>query len=999
MNLIIKTQLTILFVFLATLSGVAAYSQTDDFTQLDGLPCNSVNHIFEDSRGLIWLATDAGLCEFSGFKVKYRKELNRLQGEKVTCVTENLNGNLIIAARGVGVCEFDGEHLEVIASTENTDLNDVYSVKVFANKLMVGTSNGIYLSNNLDTLDEFSLVEGTKEVNVLEAISSKSEVVIFPKLELGAYKFISGNFSKIDNTTSEVLELGKGFYGEIEVGQQILLDVDTKKVQCDVLSALSHQSESIYLLRFFKNGLEYRKLISVRNNICVDLLQENDLEDVFVQCMFKHSLMGDIWLGTKNHGLISLKQSLFTLYTVSSLVPNCNEITDLLSGADGSLIIAGRNIVAKVKNEKIIKSISEKEFIRLLPKSKKKIDLVVNDIELMGNSIWIATNYGFYTLHCNSFLLNYKNIAVATKCTITSNGDLFCYDGKQFFTCGIKNNSVDIKWNLPNEEEVEITKIIEFDSYIWVATETHGIYRFGENEVKKFGRNNIGIHNVVNDMLVLPDSSIIAGGNNGIVYRLKSEGDELIIIDSLDHSDGLDGISVHGFQYHKDGSIWCGTNLGVHRFEYETWHPDSSVKYRFWNASKKVEFRGKESVVDKYNNIWVKSNYALMKIQANDFTDDNTVYKPTLLEVKVKDNNWRLKKSEFDKWTKTPNNPIHLKYYENYVRLRYGMLYCDDLENIRYRYRLVGLDNHWSDWVKSNEVVYSNLSGGEYTFELEDRKLSSGKIGKYSIDIILATAWWNAVWFWFLVLGIIGVLTYYAINHFKSRIKFEEKQRTKQFNRVIGLKIRALQHQLDPHFVFNSLNSIQSYILEDDQDRALEYLSDFSMVLRNNINNANKNLISLSEEVAYLKLYLKLEQMRFEEKFTFQINLDDKINSLDIKVPPMLIQPFLEHAIRNGISKLDRLGKIVIHFILEDDGYLKCEIVDNGLGNRKIDLTNSESELVKGNSLQITCDRMKLLNKVLNNGRIYSYQISECVDSKTNFSGVKTVLGFPKLKL
>ncbi len=393
-------------------------------------------------------------------------------------------------------------------------------------------------------------------------------------------------------------------------------------------------------------------------------------------------------------------------------------------------------------------------------------------------------------------------------------------------------------------------------------------------------------------MLVLPDSSIIAGGNNGIVYRLKSEGDELIIIDSLDHSDGLEGISVHGFQYHKDGSIWCGTNLGVHRFEYETWHPDSSVKYRFWNASKKVEFRGKESVVDKYNNIWVKSNYALMKIQANDFTDDNTVYKPTLLEVKVKDNNWRLKKSEFDKWTKTPNNPIHLKYYENYVRLRYGMLYCDDLENIRYRYRLVGLDNHWSDWVKSNEVVYSNLSGGEYTFELEARKLSSGKIGKYSIDIMLATAWWQTVWFWFIVVSILGVLTYYAINHFKSRIKFEEKQRTKQFNRVIGLKIRALQHQLDPHFVFNSLNSIQSYILEDDEDRALEYLSDFSMVLRNNINNANKNLISLSEEVAYLKLYLKLEQMRFEEKFTFQINLDDKINSLDIKVPPMLIQHF-----------------------------------------------------------------------------------------------------------
>lgn len=999
MNLIIKTQLTIFILFLAVFKGIAAYSSTGDFTQLDGLPCNCVNHIFEDSRGMIWLATDAGLCEFNGFEVKYRKELNRLQGEKVTSITENKNGSLIIAATGVGICEFDGDNLEVISTSKGNDFNDIHSVDIFANNLIVGTSNGIYLSNRLDTLCEFFLIEGTKELNILETRSSNKGTIILPKLEQGAYRLESGVLTNIDNAKPQFLEFGKRFYGEVEVGQKVFLALDNKKVVCDVLNILFDKNERIVLLRYFQNGFEFRKLLSIRNNICVDFLAENGLDDVFVQCMFKHSLMGDVWLGTRNHGLISLKQSIFTLYDVSSLIPGSNQIVDLLSYSDGSIIVAGRNNIAKIKNEKVINSINQKEFLKLLPKSKKKKELVINDIELKGNTIWVATNYGFYTWNCNSYILTYKNVAVATNFIVISNGNLFCYDGTQFFTCGIRNNSLDTKWNLSKGEEVEITKIIEFDSYIWVATETHGIYRFGGNGVKKFGRNNIGIHNVVNDMLVLPDSCIIAGGNNGIVYKLKSEGDELVIIDSLDQGDGLEGISVHGFQYHKDGSIWCGTNLGVHRFEYKTWHPDSVVEYRFWNANKKVEFRGKESVVDEYDNIWVKSDYALMKIEANDFISDNAAYTPILLEVKVKDSNWRLKKSEFDKWTKTPNNPIHLSYNENYFRLHYGMMYCDALENIRYRYRLVGLDNHWSDWVKSDEVVYSNLRGGEYTFEIEARKLSSGKLGKYTIDIILETAWWKTVWFWFIVISILGVLTYYGIHLFKSRVKLEEKQRTKQFNRVIGLKIRALQHQLDPHFIFNSLNSIQSYILEDDEDKALEYLSDFSMVLRNNINNANKNLISLSEEVAYLKLYLKLEQMRFEEKFTFQINLDDKINSLDIKIPPMLIQPFLEHAIRNGISKLDRHGKIVIRFILENDGYLKCEIIDNGLGNRKIELTNAESEIVKGNSLQITCDRMKLLNKVLTNGKTYSYQINECVESKTNFSGVKTVLGFPSLEL
>jgi LytS/YehU family sensor histidine kinase len=167
------------------------------------------------------------------------------------------------------------------------------------------------------------------------------------------------------------------------------------------------------------------------------------------------------------------------------------------------------------------------------------------------------------------------------------------------------------------------------------------------------------------------------------------------------------------------------------------------------------------------------------------------------------------------------------------------------------------------------------------------------------------------------------------------------------------------------------------------------------MVLRNNIDNANKDMISLTEELTYLKLYLKLEQMRFEEKFSFLISVDENINPHNIKMPPMLIQPFLEHAIKYGIGKLNKAGKLVIRFILEEDGYLKCEITDNGLGNRKIDI--EKSEFVKDNSLQITCDRMKLLNKVLTNGRTYSYQINEFIDSKTQFSGVKTELGFPKL--
>ncbi|NOU60877.1 sensor histidine kinase [Marinifilum caeruleilacunae] len=996
MNLKIKQQIIFLLLLFPAFNLFAGFSQTDGFTQVDGLPCNCVNHIFEDSRGLIWLATDAGLCEFNGYEVGFRKELNRLQGEKVTSLAEDAKGNLIITASGVGVCEFDGEKLEVLTNLiENTPI-EIRSVSKHNNSIFIGASNGVFVRDTAKHAVKFLQLSGSENLNVSSTMVQDDNLIVFPKFKLGSSKYQSEQIVSTKHHKRKVLQLNTKFRQNILVGEQVILKGDGENIICDVINRLTNKNELFVLLRYFKNNQEHRKLISIKDELCVDYLEENNLHDVFVQSLFKHKLTKDVWLGTKNHGLIRLKQSIFTLYKLEDLLPEIGNVVDFVSLLDGSVFLAG-NGIGKVVDGRVQEMIPIQQFQNLLPKNSKDRDIIFNDIEKNGDVLWIATNHGFFTLDGNTFRLEYKGISKAIKFIVLSNNRLFYYDGSRFVTTGMNSGKTKIHMKHTERDELEITKMIEFDSKVWVSTENQGIYRFDEDSVYEYGRKNCGIHNVVNDMLILPDSSIIAGGNNGILYKLKSQGNKLIIKDSIDNSDGLEGISVHGFQYLSDGSIWCGTNLGVHRFDYSTWHPDSVLRYRFWNASKDVEFRGKESLIDRYGNIWVNSNHTLMKINADDYDVDNTSYQPSLLGVKIKQNHWKSKKSEVNKWTSIPKNPIHLNHRENYVSFTFGMLYCDNLENIKYRYRLLGLDDDWSEWKTTNEVVYSNLKGGDYKFQLEARKLSSDQVSTYAIDVILDTAWWKTIWFWVIVLCILTVAIYYGIKYYKSRIRFEEKQRTKQFNRVIGLKIKALQYQLDPHFIFNSLNSIQSYILDEEEDKALEYLSDFSMVLRNNIDNANKNMIGLHEELAYLKLYLKLEQMRFEEKFSFQINVDENINPRDIQIPPMIIQPFLEHAIRYGIGKLEATGKLIIRFVLEEDGYLRCVITDNGKGNRKVDIKNTESDFIAGNSLQTTCDRMKLLNKVLSNGRTYSYKINEFIDSKTNFSGVITEIGFPKL--
>ncbi len=231
---------------------------------------------------------------------------------------------------------------------------------------------------------------------------------------------------------------------------------------------------------------------------------------------------------------------------------------------------------------------------------------------------------------------------------------------------------------------------------------------------------------------------------------------------------------------------------------------------------------------------------------------------------------------------------------------------------------------------------------------------------------------------------------------YTRKILKEEEERNKINTSILGLKMKTLQKQLDPHFIFNALNSIQGYILEQETENALDYLSDFSTVLRKNINNADKDYISLSDEIAYLKLYVKLEQMRFMNQFIFEITINKDINPYNYHIPPMLIQPFIESAIRFGLSSCKKDGLILINFDLEDSRYIRCTIEDNGIGRSKSKEYDAESRKSSyEKTMQIIQERINLLNKISNNTHKYEYKIFDLYDETQKPVGTKIEIGLP----
>ena len=243
----------------------------------------------------------------------------------------------------------------------------------------------------------------------------------------------------------------------------------------------------------------------------------------------------------------------------------------------------------------------------------------------------------------------------------------------------------------------------------------------------------------------------------------------------------------------------------------------------------------------------------------------------------------------------------------------------------------------------------------EVSFLNENNKWSSiQNIANFEIE----APFWKTIYFKF----IIGILISYFIFLF---FQFKKKQfETKQ--KLLILEQKALFAQMNPHFIFNTLNSIQSFLIYNENEKAEYFLSKFSKLLRETLHISRNSSISLKKEFDILEKYLELEQMRFSNKFQWKIVYNMSIEDLKLRIPNMLIQPYIENSIKHGFTEKRSDFIINITITLIDDYSLKCEVIDNGIGRsasilKKSDDINSKEHTSYGE--KITKERLKTYNK------------------------------------
>lgn len=282
------------------------------------------------------------------------------------------------------------------------------------------------------------------------------------------------------------------------------------------------------------------------------------------------------------------------------------------------------------------------------------------------------------------------------------------------------------------------------------------------------------------------------------------------------------------------------------------------------------------------------------------------------------------------------HDTLELSNDENMFSIRFALLDYTYPSRYIYRYCLNGFDKIWNYTGSGNAVAtYTNLPPGQYEWTVE--AFTGNKqtpAARTSMWIIVHPAFWQTTWFWVLAVALfLCIAGLAAYLRFRWLLKAERDRHT-MMQKVAELELQALQSQMNPHFIFNAVSSIQHFIIRNDEVTANEYLTKFARLMRLFLESSKRKLITLEEELEILNLYTDLEKLRFEDKFSVAIEVDDMLNPARTELPSMLIQPFAENAIIHGLNHLVEKGHLCIKFIALDEG-IECVIDDNGIGRAR----------------------------------------------------------------
>ena len=302
---------------------------------------------------------------------------------------------------------------------------------------------------------------------------------------------------------------------------------------------------------------------------------------------------------------------------------------------------------------------------------------------------------------------------------------------------------------------------------------------------------------------------------------------------------------------------------------------------------------------------------------------------------------------------------IRLRHDQNFFSFEFSALNYTASNRNQYAYMLEGLDKDWVYCGNHRVASYTNVPPGDYVFRVKGTNNSGFWNNQGAqVHIVISPPWWKTWWAWSLYSLMALSVVYFADRARKSALVEKARQRSL----AAELEMQALRAQMNPHFIFNSLTSINRFILKSDTQAASDYLTRFSRLIRMVLNNSKQSFISLEDELDMLRLYLEMEKLRFKEAFLYRIEIDKYLDPATVQLPPLVLQPFVENAIWHGLMHKPGQGTLEIQIGVERD-LLVIRITDDGVGRSVAGSSSGKSvRKQKSMGIDITRERLSLVN-------------------------------------
>ena len=931
-----------------------------NYSVQEGLAQSRVNTLLEDSRGYIWMGTEGGgLSRYDGLRFQHFSTRDGLPGNYITALHESADGRLWIGAQN-GLCQYDGLAFQPIHPQLATEINTLCSYG--SDTLWIGADQGVFLLTN----DSIPPVQATKEPAYCLLPEGQ-------RLWIGTDKGISwyenGRLSRPPMpralAEAQVRSLCRDSLGQTWVGTY-----GRGLYRYDGQFHLVYQNISNFILcmlqgsdgRLWAGTLDRGLMNWTPDGSSFEQLTEMDgLCSNHILAMAE-SRWGDFWFGSAGGGASQYSGQQFVQYTEKDGLPD-NYTYALAADTAGQLIVScGQAGIARYDDT----------TFQLLPEFNGIVTraLIVDDSNRVwagteGRGLFIFSDTVVYQIDKQAGLSGNWIRAFAREPTgavwVGAADGGFSRIRIDSLPNGLDIQTVQQKEGLP---DIRIFAMLR-DSLgqLWYGTPTGlGLWAAGNNRAFLTARDGLPQGNI---RCLAQDSTgyVWVGAAGGGIARIQCRGDSCRAIPV----EGLTSSNIYLLACGADGQLWAGSQLGLDRLTLDAEGNVKAIKH-FGRAE---GFTGIETVqnavlLDKKDNLWFGTVNGLMKYNSRynftnaippllHFTDIRLFYEP-------------LERTAYagllGPWHQLKDSLV-LPYNQNHLEFEFLGINHPNPEKVTYQWRLLGQEAEWSPPSQRNNVTYSNLSPGTYTFQArafnEDGVPSPTPL---EASFTIEPPFWATWWFRAIAIGALALMIVLFIWWRIRRVRFQarlERERLEMEKHLLELEQKALQLQMNPHFIFNALNSIQSLIVQQDQATARRLLAQFARLMRAILYNSRKELVSLEEELAVLRNYLDLESHIRGNLFDYEITLGDGLEEEAVLLPPMLLQPFLENAIRHGIAPSGKKGHIELAF-QQKGPILEIRIRDNGIGieeskRRKKDTSHQST------ALQSIQERLEVLSK------------------------------------